>query len=151
MICYCHMMTWIGSSVESAEHYYAWMQLGKDLGSRQDLQHILTESGAARRNRRKDDGPEWRAGLKTARFQSEEHLKKEAIKQYKVIFPSATVLVYGESCVFEPQAILDGPEEMKAAINELVDRAESIGWWEGDEEAMEVICDEWAELWEEVG
>ncbi len=54
----------------------------------------------------------------------------------------------GEKSVLDPQPIMDGPNEIKVAVNDLVERGEAVGWWDGDEEAMQEIVDEWEELWE---
>ena len=144
MIVYCKPMTWVGTSVSWAEHYYGDLICGK---KRKELTHALTASGAARMTRREGDGTTWVVGEKTNRFSDKEHVKQEAIRQYKTAFPGATILVYGGTGVCDPQPILDGPEYIKVTANRFVDRANEVGWWEGDEDDMQVICDEWDEFW----
>ncbi len=144
MIVYCHMMSWVGSSVVSAEHYYAWLECKK---VRHDLTHVLTQSEADRLNRR-EPGVNYVAGGTSSQFFDEERLKRAAIEQYKKVFPGATLLVYGDQITHEPQPILDGPLRIKSKINELADAARAINWWEDDEDAMQIIQDEWKKLWE---
>jgi len=151
MIVYCEITTWIGTSVGWAEHWYA--NLVCDRGSvksceRKELKQTLTESGAARMNRR--EGGNWEGGEETNKFFEEEDVRREAIMRYTLMFPGATILVDGRHGVCDPQPILDGPEEIMATANRFAGRANEVGWWEGDEDAMQVICDEWDEFWEEI-
>lgn len=150
MIVYCEIMTYIGTAVSWAEHWYA--NLMPDckgcLSMRTELKQTLTESGAARMNRR--EGGDWEAGEKTNRFFSEGRLKEVAIMKYNLLFPGATILVDGRYGVCDPQPILDGPEEIMRTANLLVAEANDAGWWEGDEDTMEEICDRWDEFWEDV-
>lgn len=144
MIVYCHMMTWIGSSVVSAEHYYAWLECEK---IRHDLTHVLTQSETDRLNRR-EFGENYTVGEKSSQFVNEDRLKSSAIDQYREFFPGATILVYGDPITHEPQPILDGPPVITERINELAAAAKAINWWEEDEDAMQIIQDEWKKLWE---
>jgi hypothetical protein len=151
MIVYCEIMTYIGTAVSWAEHWYANLVCDRGKGlyaARTELKQTLTESGAARMNRR--EGGDWEAGERTNKFFSEERLKEVAIVKYKLLFPGATILVDGRNGVCDPQPILDGPAEIMETANWFVERANEVGWWEGDEDAMEVICDEWDEFWEDV-
>ncbi len=149
MIVYCEITTYIGTAVAWAEHWYAnLVRDARSLPKRIELKQTLTESGAARMNRR--EGGDWTAGEKTNRFFSEERLKEVAILEYKLLFPEATILVEARSGVCDHQPILDGPAEVVATANRFVKRAREVGGWEGDEDAMQVICDEWDEFWEEV-
>lgn len=153
MIVYCHITTY-KETLSYAEHWYANLVCGyresnkRGLPARIELKQTLTESGAARMNRR--EGGDWKAGEETNKFFDEERLKKEAILKYKLLLPGATILVDGRHGVCDPQPILDGPEEIMTTANRFTRRANEVGWWEGDEDAMQVICDEWDEFWEEV-
>lgn len=133
--------------VPGAEHWYANLVCGCEKGdlTTKELKQTLTESGAARMNRR--EGGDWKAGEKTNKFFTEERLKQEAIVKYKLLFPSATILVDGRYGVCDPQPVLDGSEEVMATANRFVQRAHEVGWWEGGGAAMQVICDEWDKFW----
>jgi hypothetical protein len=48
---------------------------------------------------------------------------------------------------YQPQTILDGPQEDMEAINDLVEQAEALDWWEEDEAAMQEIADAWEAIW----
>ena len=137
---YLHIMYW-----DIGEHFYG--NLRRDGEPTKELKHPLTATEAARLNRRDKDGPRWEKGEEACQFFSKDHVKKGAIKRYKEMFPSAIILVHGSSGTFDPQTILDGPEEFMDTINELVFRAEEIGGWDGDEIEMQHIVDEWEDVW----
>jgi len=114
------------------------------------LKQTLTDSGAARMTRREDDGTTWEAGEETNKFFEEEDVRREAIRQYKLLFPDATILVDGRHGVCDPQPVLDGPADVMETANWFVEQANAAGWWEGDEDAMQIICDNWDGFWEGV-
>jgi len=148
MIVYCEIMNYL--LVPGAEHWYANLVCrpsAMESDTRLELKRTLTESGAARLNRR--EGGDWEAGEETNKFFTEEAVKEEAIRRYKLMFPDAVMLVDGRDGVCDPQPILDGPPKVMTTANRFVQRAHDIGWWEGgDEAAMRVLCDEWDEFWE---
>jgi hypothetical protein len=115
-----------------------------------ELKQTLTGTGAARMTRRENDGTTWEAGEETSKFFFEEHVKSVAIEKYKLLFPGATILVDGRHGVCDPQPLLDGPLEIIRTADLFVGRANVLGWWEGDEDAMRDLCAEWDEFWEEV-
>jgi hypothetical protein len=134
-----------------AEHWYGTLvgDRGPGLYSKEvELKHKLTESGAARMNRR--EGGDWEAGEETNRFFREEQVREEALLRYKRMFPEATILVDGRHGVCDPQPVMDGPPKIMETANRFVEEANEIGWWEGDEHAMEEICERWDDFWEEV-
>lgn len=149
MIVYCDMRTWAGSlAVPYAVHYYAKLVHGR---VRKELSHVLTAAEAcALTESDVNDAPPYETGDTSCRFLSEDRLKKAALAIYKDTFPNATILVYGEKCVCDPQLLLDGPPELMAAVNELYDEAERNDWWEGDEEIMEGIYNRFSAIWEGV-
>jgi len=146
MIVYCETMNFL--LVPGAEHWYANLVCRHSAmeSAKQELKRTLTESGAARLNRR--EGGDWEAGEETNKFFTEEAVKEEAIRRYKLMFPDATMLVDGRDGVCDPQPILDGPAEIMRTANWFVERANEAGWWEGDEAAMRIICDNWDGFWQ---
>jgi len=155
MIVYCEISTYIGTSVAWAEHWYGTLVAGsagtkRGLPNRVELKQALTGTGAERMTRRENDGTTWEVGEETNKFFFEDHVKSVAIEKYKLLFPGATILVDGRHGVCDPQPILDGPLDIVRTANRFVQRAHEVGWWEGDEDAMQVICDEWDDFWEDV-
>lgn len=43
--------------------------------------------------------------------------------------------------------ILVGPQSIKDRINAIWAQCEELGWWEGDEESVEKLSDEWQKIW----
>jgi hypothetical protein len=154
-VVYCKISSWVGR-VQSAEHYYVDLSCGRYSDSdRVDrvVRHNLTQSEADRLNRRDgisrkelDIQTAWEAGEEVGYFFSRERAVRGAIAAYKELSPDAILLVEGNISTYEPQLILDGPPEARKALNELYERAEANDWWEGDEEAMQAIMDDWREI-----
>jgi hypothetical protein len=153
-VVYCKISSWKGR-VPGADHYYVDLERRKAGGGykrdQEKVWHTLTLSEAERVNRRgRDrhlDDKSWEAGEEVGYFFSRDRAVKGAVKAYKTIFPGAIILVEGTMGTYQPQPILDGPQEDMEAINDLVEMAEAIDWWEEDEEAMRAICDEWEAIW----
>jgi hypothetical protein len=142
MIVWCRMTTWAGSAtVWYAEHYYA--RLCGD-GADRDLYYVMNAKEAQKlaESDPSDDYP-YNAGDRTSRFFSEDAIKYEAIKQYKEMYPGASLLVYGDRSTIEPQLILDGPEGAVEWSEALVDACEACGWWEGDDKLTACVASEW--------
>jgi hypothetical protein len=113
-------------------------------GVTEDLRYIMNEEEAKKLASADTTDPfPYKAGEDTSRFLSEDKLKSEAIDQYKIMFPGASLLVYGDSGTIEPQPILDGPEGAVEWAEELVIACEENGWWEEDEPLMDCLSDEW--------
>jgi hypothetical protein len=142
-VVYCQITSWVGR-VEGAEHYY--VELVQRCGDEKTLHHSLTLSEAERLNRRNPD-KRWLPGEDIRYFFDINRAVRAAVAGYKTMFPGAIILVEGASSSFEPQPILDGPKEVMAAINKLVEQAEDIDWWEEDEKAMRVISEKWKTIW----
>lgn len=152
-VVYCKISSWVGR-VQSAEHYYADLKAGRYPAKRveEKVWHNLTQSEADRLNRRtmqdpRYPNPTWKVGEEVGYFFSRERAVEGAVAVYKELFPGAVILVEGDIGTYEPQLILDGPPEAMKAINDLYEQAEEIGWWEGDEKAMQVIADAWEAIW----
>jgi hypothetical protein len=143
-VVYCKISTWAGQVI-GAEHYY--VDFEQRYGETVNLYHKITASEAARLNRRREESVKWEAGEDIGYFFSRERAVREAILSYKLAFPGAVILVEGEPGTYEPRPILDGPPEAMEVINNLVELAEAIDWWEEDESAMQVIQDAWKEIW----
>jgi hypothetical protein len=151
-VVYLELRTWKGV-VGWAEHYYADLVRRRSFDDwKRDTKkvwHKLTQSEADRYNRRDSnkDHP-YEAGEEVGSFIDEQRAIEESIAQYKDLFPGADTLVKGNIGTYEPQFILDcSDEDDKKRLNELAQAAEDIDWWEEDEEAMQVICDKWREIW----
>ncbi len=150
-VVYCKISSW-ADRVEGAEHYYADLNQRVIPRDTKKVWHNLTQSEADRLNRRvKQDPqypePKWEAGEEVGYHFSRARAIQGAIAAYKEMFPGAVILVEGDIGMYEPQPILDGPPAAMKAINDLVERAEVIDWWEEDEEAMQAIANEWEAIW----
>lgn len=136
--------TYIGNSI-GATHYYGTIQYNDE---NFDLVYKLTEGSAGRLNvlRAKvwgNIGYRYRVGDPYRGFDSLEQVRKEAIRVWRTFAPDAVVLVEGSECEIDPQPCLDGPPELKTRINAFVERAEAVGGYEGDYDAMCSISDEY--------
>jgi hypothetical protein len=151
-VVYLKIRTWKYTAA-CGEHYYADLERRRSWDDwkcdSKEVWYKMSQSEADRFNRRdqyKDH--KYLAGEEQRGFFDEERAIAEAIKQYKNLFPGADTLVKGDIGTYEPQFVVDCPDEadMKR-INELAQAAEDIDWWEEDEEAMQEICDEWRAIW----
>ena len=88
----------------------------------------------------------YRAGAMSERFESEIDIRKGALKIWKKRFPDAVILLEGSSSCASVQRCLSGPKELKNKINSLWRQAEKIGWYEGNEELMTEIDDNYMDL-----
>jgi len=84
-----------------------------------------------------------KAGNRTTRFLSRSSVQHEAERVWLQHFPNAVLLIEGRAACADPQQILIGPPSMKEKLNDLVERAQKIGYWDRDERAMQKIADEW--------
>ena len=144
-VVYCGITSWKGR-VQGAEHYYVDLVQKVYPRNEVSLRHNLTGTEADRLNRRNPD-KRWEAGEEVRYFFDRDRAVRAAVTQYKLLFPGAIILVEGDCCTYEPQPILDGPQEVMEAINELYKQAEEIYWWEEDEETMQSISDAWKAIW----
>lgn len=150
-VVYCKISSWAGR-VNGAEHYYTDLSQRVSPRDTKKVWHNLTQSEADRLNRRTiqdplHPDPTWEAGEEIGHFFDRERAVKGAIAAYKEMFPGAIILVEGDIGTYEPQPILDGPPDVMKAINNLVKRADDNDGWEGDEEVMQAIADEWETIW----
>jgi len=143
-VTYCRITSWAGR-VAGAEHQYVELhQKGGVEGK--TLQHNLTLSEAERLNRR-NPSERWAPGEEVNYFFDRGRAVRAAVEQYKLVYPDSVILVDGDPTTHQPQPILDGPPETMELINNLVELAEAIDWWEEDEPAMQVIQDAWKAIW----
>lgn len=125
MIVTLEITCWKGMSI-GATHYYGHLKgyIGEEYKS-VELEYKMTASQAAKLNKKdeqltRSSGGLYSRGSVSTRFDTEEQIIKLALKVYKQHFPGADVLILGHSYIAEPQLILDGPEEVKKIINEIV-------------------------------
>jgi hypothetical protein len=148
-VVYCKISSWKGY-VPGAEHYYADLRQREGGESWKTIEkkvyHNLTLSEAERLNRRNPD-ERWEAGEEVGYFFDRDRAVEGAVAAYKGLFPGAVLLVEGEIGTYQPQLILDGPPKVMEAINDLYRQAEDNDGWEGDEEAMRLICEAWEAIW----
>lgn len=137
LVVYLEISSWEGMSL-GAVHYYGKLHHdGKEIR----LKKFLSAADAEYLS--KKDNWRWKEGDSTERFRSKRELVGLALEVWRKRFSGAVILVEGNHCYAEPQTVLDGPADVKNAINKLARKAESVGYWDGDADAMESICDEW--------
>jgi len=117
---------------------------------REEIKRKLTKEDADELNRQRPSSYPYRKGHETNAFNTRKELIKVTRAKWKKLCPDAIVLFEGSYGVMSPQICLSGPREIKKRLNEFVERANEVGWYEGDEEAMEKIDDEYGEYLEEV-
>lgn len=148
-VVYCKISSWKGR-IEGAEHYYVDLNQQVLHRNSKKVWHNLTYSEAARINRvgsNREPERRFEVGEEVGWFFDLERAREGAIAVYKEMYPGAIILVEGDIGTYQPQLILDGPIEAMEAINELYQRAEENNGWEGDEDEMKAICDEWQAIW----
>jgi len=120
-----------------AKHYYGTLCWN---GERIDLERKLnkhTMKELVKEN--------YYTGCTTTRFNSEDHLIRFARRSWRKIFPKAKVLLIGSAAYLDPQKCIDGQIKMKKIINDYYNKAEKIGWYEGNEKEMTRLSDEYME------
>jgi hypothetical protein len=90
-----------------------------------EVKQILTQTDAAKLNK-KYRSNSYQAGNKSGKFDTEEGLFREAIKQYKTFFPNARVLFKGDASLAQAQKVLDGPEPFKTKTTEIWKKHEKL-------------------------
>lgn len=144
---YLQVDSWVGLLSYAEHHYGRVTQGGKKLF---DVSYSLSRADAARINKeaqRLEGASAFRysPGETSIRFPSEERLIARAIEMCEQ-YPEVKVLVKGCSGVLDPMPVLVGPDSLKQGAESIVARAEANDWWEGDEEVMEGLYEEWCEL-----
>jgi hypothetical protein len=146
-IVFLKITSWYGISV-GAEHYYGKLTDFKT-NENIELTYPLTKEDAKYLNKKEkiEDEIGYEEGEESERFRNEEAVIERAKKQFKILFPKATILVRGTSDP-NPQEVLVGPKQFKNAINVLWQRCELLDWdREEDEEELEEIYGKWEKLW----
>lgn len=144
-IIYLHVTTW-AKILCSAQHYYGTL---KSNDKKVEVLYTLTAEDAARLNKEGDRGY-YKPGDTSSRFWSLDALRTAAIEQWQIEFPDALLLIQGVRHVYDPQPVLAGPPEIVDRLNNIVDRCEANDWWEGDEDAMKRLCQEWEAVFQEL-
>jgi hypothetical protein len=153
---YLKVHTYVGSAtVYWAKHWQGTLFCGEDREGI-PVTYNMTQGDADKSN--KDDGPygcggamgAYKAGEESTRFLSREVLIAAVEACWQSHYPQAKVLIEGENCVIEPQAVLIGPKEIKDRINVLYAECEALGWWEDDHDAeVDQRVDEWMRIWKD--
>ena len=159
-VVYFKIRTYVGSAtVYWAKHWQgALFSNGDREGEGVEVTFTMTQADADAAN--KEDGPydspediaygyqgSYHAGCESTRFTSKESLLESAIAVWQRHYPNASILIEGEPGIVEPQPILVGPPSIKERINTIWEKCEELGWWEGDEEAVEKLSVEWQKIW----
>jgi hypothetical protein len=142
MIVYLEIRTWIGSSALGAIHYY-----GELVG--EDITFVLRKTLSSREARELNKVAkatgfpiEYKAGDKYTGFLDKQEIVDLALETWKEQFLDGTILIKGDHAVAEPQEILVGPEDLKEAVNSLVEQAKDLDW-DSNRLQMTEICLQW--------
>ncbi len=125
-----NIMSWVGTSVLGASHYYAkvsfYMPDNTASWEEHELEEVLDEDGAQRLNDNEfptpaylDDVPRYSAGDTSHRFLSYEKLIQEALEQWRTIVPHGKVLIACGIPSCGPAEILAGPKKLKRLGNQV--------------------------------
>jgi len=129
-----------------AKHYYGALHYhyvdveGYSQYKKVELKKKLTKAEAIDLS---TDDYRWKAGQYSQRFDDINKVRKLAIKTWKTHFPDADVLLEGYSATADPQECLDGPPILKKKINDYYKKSQKIGWYEGNNEAMTKLSDDY--------
>jgi len=135
-------------------HYYAeFRTVYPDERRTMELQYTLDVHDAARFN--KDEPGAYKAyrpGQKSKRFESLEKLYREAVRQWRDIFPDGDLLLVGEPSSAGPKPILDGDAGLSARLNPMAEECDAIGWYgHGQDERIEQLSISWWTALKEAG
>ena len=136
--------TWAGYDA-SASHYYGKLSF-YDGDEYQSIELERTPTEEDRKKHLEETGWKLHEDTPMVKFDTYEDLKKEAIKEYKNLFPEAEILLEGGGYA-QPEEILDAPtKELFTEGNRIYDEAEKSGGWDVNEKLMEELVEEWEEL-----
>lgn len=153
-IVYCSITTWADCPSVLGEHYYARLRSRVCDESSQvcdeiDLDYVIREADAAELNEPDIFGTfaEYKPGDRSTRFFDVKKLRLAAARQYKKLFPGASLLVVGSHYTAQPQEILNGPTGLRAPANVIFRKCEKLDWWEaGNDDEVEVLMRKWLAL-----
>jgi len=93
----------------------------------------------------------YKEGDKSVRFSLLSQLYAAGIKECLLKLGKSTILFVGDSACASPQMCLYAPKEsLKNALNEVYEKAKSIGWYSGGhKKEMYELDDEWEDLFDE--
>jgi hypothetical protein len=149
---YLHIITWVGTIVMYADHYYGSIRFGDE---RVEVRYKLTVADAKRFNRAESGaiGPrtirKYNPGDESTRFSDRNKLIKEAIKLFKKDDHGYEILIEGDNSICDPQKILVGPNKIKAEANALCDEFDHYCGWDcrsEDECRVDDICKKWESI-----
>lgn len=143
-----HLTSFRGIS-PGAIHYYA--KLNNDDGVL-EVTYLMNADEAAEMTDPMDHYT-YVEGEPTGRFFTKEAALECSIAAWRALADGEDFLVRQEWGTLEPGRPLAGPPKLKAAVQEIFDRAEAIGWWGKDENyhEMESICKAYADYLRDYG
>ncbi len=143
--------TYIGFASD-ASHYYAELIFHDEKGkyTRVELEHPISTKEAISLNK-SDQGPKWKKGDMSQRFDSEKSAIDFAIGEFERLSKPGDVLLRGNSACADPQEVLSGPGAFKARGNYLWKQAKKIDFYENHPKKMEAIYQHWVGLLKEYG
>lgn len=144
----CQVSTYEGLC-PGAIHYYGTLK-ASDRSYKYQIKSVevvrnLSASEADKLNlSQRDDAPKYKKGETSNKFNSEESLLKEAIRQWKRHFPKARLLLRGSFATCGPQVVLDCKDaKLRERLKALYKQAEQIDFYENDFERMDEIAKRW--------
>lgn len=152
---FLEIQSWVGLSI-GAQHYYGKLGLSdrtlewKERHEKEvQVQKPMTSKEAKERNKAEHiEGSSWRwkKGDMTHGFATEKELRERALVIWKEHFPEYNLLLEGTTSTLDPCLVIDAPPEFMEQGNVIVAGCESNNWWEGDEDAMEKLSQQWDKL-----
>ena len=147
-----HIITWVNSCAIGAQHYYATLLFyreGRESWCEHELEYVLDEEGAKRLTDAKaNDAPPYKAGETTQQFLCPEKMRREALKQWRIVVPHGKVLIVCGRSECGPVEVLAGPRKLVRLGNQLWER------WERSEH-NDALCvqleNQWDRLFDNAG
>jgi hypothetical protein len=147
--------TWRGISI-GAQHYYGklhWYDADDEYQTH-EITRILDKESAFKLTKQKNSGRaedyqwfDYEAGDESTDFDSRQEIRDIAIATYKEHYPEANMLQEGRWAVCDPQEVIDADDkELMKGINWMYERAEEIGWYEGDYDEMMILSNAYCKL-----
>ena len=81
---------------------------------------------------------------------SKEKIIQSARAWFKNNANRGDVMLIGSDSICDPQPCIIGPRAKKAELNSLYKAAEAIDFWENNERAMKIICEQWDKIIKEL-
>jgi hypothetical protein len=135
----------------NATHIYAKLSrsgCGERPGLEVEVVQVLNVAAAAALSRK--DQYKWRSGDLSNRFDAKADAHAAAIAVWRTLAnPERDALVEGLASIDEPQPVIAGPEEFRAAANLLFEEGEALhrdGSWDRHLDRLDEVCARWTSL-----